>query len=353
MKNTLLVYTGIKKTAPDYIRNRDVFVYPFTHMISRTKTNLGFFNFDLKSEKIDSILSHRSKASTFDECCDLRAAELAHLNLENYFILWSGGIDSSVALASILKNWSEALINRLTVVLTYHSIEENPAFFRDHVSKLKLLNYFEALPNIFKANQSIVITGELGDQLFGAGIVMPACRKFGSEILSSDYNAHGPAVLEQYLLQDSRKAAVPSAALFDYIKVISDECPFKIGKVAEFFWWFNFTQEWQFAKFKFLEHPSVPTTVQYGKSITHFFDTSDFQKWSITSMDERIPANWSDYKSIAKEYIYKFSKNASDLELIKRQSLKNTYFLQSFRIATSSDQNEVTSYEELEKYVRS
>lgn len=353
MKDSLLVYTGRRKTAPDYISNKDVFVYPFTHMISRTKLDLSFFNFERKSESIADVLSYRSRAATFSDSCDLRAIDLANLNLDNYYLLWSGGIDSTVALASILKNWPPELIGRLTVVLTFHSIAENPAFFRDHVCKLRLLNYFEAVPRILCEERSITITGELGDQLFGAGIVMPACRKFGSEILTADFHAHGPSVVEQYLIQDSRRSAIRFSVLFDYLKSIYIECPFKITKIAEFFWWFNFTQEWQFAKYKFLENPNVPLNVQYGKSITHFFDSCEFQKWSITSMDERVPSSWSNYKSLAKEYIFDFSGNQSDLELIKRQSLKNTYFLQNFRIATSSNATEITSYQELKQYVRS
>ena len=255
-------------------------------------------------------------------------------------------------MVAILRTWDQADLKKITVVLTSHSIYENPSFYKDYISQFQLYNYMQGLGPLLQVSNSIIITGELGDQLFGSGILMPACQKYGDEILKSSYIENGARVIDQYTRADSRRGDNYGDVLFEYLKPLADECPFKIQTCFDFFWWFNFTQEWQFAKFKFYESYDVPMSVRYGTNIVHFYDSLEFQKWSISNHDKKIKDGWSSYKQANKEFIYQFTKNDFHLKQLKLQSLKNTYFFQNFRVATTEKHESLDQYSDLEKYAK-
>jgi PP-loop superfamily ATP-utilizing enzyme len=47
--------------------------------------------------------------------------------------MYSGGIDSTLVIISLLKNASEEERNNITILLSENSIGENPNFYKDHI----------------------------------------------------------------------------------------------------------------------------------------------------------------------------------------------------------------------------
>lgn len=355
MKNnekSLLVYTGRQKTPMNFIGRKDLFFYPFTQMISRTNYKTNFFNFAKGAESIDELKKIKMMDMTFEECCLKRAHDLLLLNKENYYVLYSGGIDSTGLIVALLKVWATEQLKKITIVLTSHSILENPSFFHDHIKKFRILNYMNSLKHIISTPNSIIVTGELGDQIFGSGMLLQAYQKFGPSILKDNYCDRGADVIEQYLMGDGRRGTGHGKALFDFIRPIADEAPIALKSCFDFFWWFNFTQEWQFAKYKYLENFDYSPSREYGSKIIHFYDTDYFQYWSINQHFLKIKDSWDSYKYLNKEFIYNYTKDPAHLNLLKLQSLKNTYFFQKFRIAVTEDQQEIMSYDELKPYAK-
>ena len=46
-----------------------------------------------------------------------------------------------------------------------------------------------------------------------------------------------------------------------------------------------------------------------GENIIHFFQSTEFQNWSISNHDKKIHQEWKSYKYVAKQYIYDFHKD--------------------------------------------
>ena len=75
---------------------------------------------------------------SLEECCSKKAHELLSDNSPIY-LLYSGGIDSTLALVSLIKAGIRK--DQLTVVCNTDSIRENPTFFYTHIkSKFKLMS---------------------------------------------------------------------------------------------------------------------------------------------------------------------------------------------------------------------
>lgn len=351
-ENKLLVYTGRQKKPMDFIQRKDLFFYPFTQMISRTEYKIDLFKFGKASESIKEILSSKLPSYSFEECCFVRARELRSLNKKHYYIFYSGGIDSTGLMVALMMTWSAEDLKKITVVLTSHSILENPSFYKSTIQKFPLFNYMDGITQLLTQEDSLVVTGELGDQLFGSGMLLMACKKYGNQFLRNDYKETGFQVIDEYILKDGKRGEGHGKALFEHIVPIAEECPFPIKTNFDFFWWFNFTQEWQFAKYKFYESKLCPTLNLYGKNIVHFYDTIYFQKWSLNNHDLKIKDTWDSYKYLNKEFIFNYTKDPDHLKQLKLQSLKNTYFFQDFRIALNMDQQEINSYQGLQDYVR-
>lgn len=95
---------------------------------------------------------------------------------------------------------------------------------------------------------------------------------------------------------------------------------------------------------------TVDLRLRYHDQILHFYDTPEFQKWSLDNHDLKIRRTMDSYKWKAKEYIHNFTKDPRQLELVKIQSLEKIYFLDEKRLAITADFHAVFSNEDLVTY---
>ncbi len=344
----LLNYT--KKTSIDFseLHSKPWLLYdPFDKAISRLEYKPDAFHFDLASEKIVEVLKYKSSHKTWADCNDSRACEIENLNYDKYILMYSGGIDSTNMLSAIFRNWSAKNLAKLTLAYSHHSIDENPEFYNSYIHKYPYINSLENLSLYLRRPKTILITGELGDQLFGSDILLPAVKKYGDNFLNLDYKTKSALAIAAYIGHEQN-----AKKIFNHFLPITEECPFKLASTHDFFWWLNFTQKWQHVKYRFLENQNWPLKIQYGKQILHFYDTLDFQHWSLHNHSEKKMLHWNDYKMTAKNYIYSFTKKTSQLNLKKVQSLEKTYILSEKRIAVLSNMKEIKSTHELIQYAR-
>ncbi len=321
--------------------------HPFHRAISRIEYKPDLFNYELRSEKISKLIESPFSNQNWADLCDQRALDLLKLNRSHYYFSYSGGIDSTCVMSAILKNWPKAELNRSTILLNHNSIVENPIFFKKYLKNLNLANSLKSYGAQIRDSDSILVTGELGDQLFGSDLLATGCERLGESCLGEDYHVAAPAIFA--LVVNSKLQA---QKIFDHFAPIVNESPIPIKTTHDFFWWLNFSQKWQFVKYRPFHHSSWPLNARYGKNIVHFFDTVDFQNWSLHNPDKKIKSTWATYKYIAKEYIFDFSREASQLELKKVQSLQNLFMLNRIRVAISSNEEEITNEGDLKLYVR-
>lgn len=344
----LLAYT--QKNNSDLqklFKNNRLLQVPFDRCNSRLKYRTELFNFAKASESLAELLADTSRPMSWAECCRQSALDFLALNKQDYYISYSGGIDSTAAVVSLLETWSEEDLKRVTILLSHHSIEENVSFFNKYITRFKIANSLENTSDRLLASDSIFITGELGDQLQGSDIMGFAAELYGNSCLKEDYLQHVPKILSAFL-----KSEEAGKEIFNRFNPIVEECPFPIRTTHDFFWWYNFTQKWQHVKYRFAESPHWDMRAQYDSHVRHFYDRVYFQRWSLENHDKKMKKTWESYKFSAKEYIYGFTKNPDDLNLKKVQSLKKNYILSSKRIGYTADYKPIKNIEELRTYVR-
>ena len=83
-----------------------------------------------------------------------------------------------------------------------------------------------------------------------------------------------------------------------------DCSPVDIKTIFDLFWWCNFCFKWQDVDSRMIF--TFSETSQWGSTIS-FFNTDDFQKWSIVNHDVKHGGTWKTYKQPAKDYINKYN----------------------------------------------
>lgn len=221
-----------------------------------------------------------------------------HAVNDELYLLWSGGIDSTVALTSLLINCKPQ--QKINVFCNINSINENASFY-EKLLKNKNVNLLNS--STMPENRPVnCITGELGDQVFGSDLLFKIVNTVGVEALKIDYEKIIPTLFI------NRCGEIWGKYLFKRYQPIVEEAPFKIKTAFDFIWWWNFTQKWQCVKFRIncFTAPNI--------NLIHFCDSEAFQKWSIVNHNEKIGDSVQSYKMPAKQFIYSYNPNRDYLE---------------------------------------
>lgn len=275
-------------------------------LIDRTNTIDSGIDFHI----IDPINLISSTDKSFAEICNSRAKEIADKYPNKTIrILWSGGIDSTVTLISFLEYLKKrGDIQRVKVLLSEESIKEYPNFFED-IIKGKI--DFTFIKNKIYENindDEINITGEHGDQLFGSDKL---------QFLVEIGEAFRPyEELLEFVISRKLGSDKYTQAIIDYIEPQLKTCPIKIYSIYDYLWWMNFSMKWQNVTMRLihgLSKNNTTKTFMLDQNIYHFFQSIEFQNWSISNHDIKILKDWKSYKYIAKEFIYNFHKDQNYL----------------------------------------
>lgn len=248
----------------------------------------------------------------FSQICDARACDILEQSKhEQVTIGWSGGIDSTLVLVSLLKNGFNKQQHKINVTLTRKSIEEYSYFFYNHIIK-----YFDVVSwNQYAPLENVLYTGECADQLFGSDIMLAAMRMYGDDISTQDYG-----VLTKFFEEKWGKAGLN---VYQHYLPIVDFAPWKIKTVHDFLWWWNFSQKWDYARQRILCWVGVDS-LSKSDNLRTFYNTEDFQLWSINEHHQKMPNNTQlDYKFPSKEYIIDYTKDERFWGKTKMPSFSN------------------------------
>lgn len=253
--------------------------------------------------KLDKIPKEHFTKMSFEECCMERAEQLWNLN-KPINLFWSGGIDSTSAAIALLETKREE--NILKIRCTKESIEEFPEFFE------KIKNYCDIFDKknflnreIFSNHNEIKITGECGDQLFGTESLFhkqDSINKPWTELFKWDKNYLFPGYNYSDNFYEKNKNS-----FFNFLFEHVDYCPFEIKTIFDLYWWLGFTLRWVDVDTRMT---FIYTKTTEWKSTLSFFNTENFQRWSITNHDIKQKKSWeASYKQPAKDYINKYFPN--------------------------------------------
>jgi hypothetical protein len=313
-------------------------VFPFFTGVSRLNYKPDAFNFKLLSTPVSDIVKLPNHKKTFADICNERAIELLKLQGRLY-IMWSGGIDSTVAITAILKNWPTEDLKRVVVLCNNDSIKENKKFFPFIAKNFKVETSTDKIEELLKLGY--VLTGEMGDQILGSDVPISTAKQ-GEEILFENFETNA---LKMYSAINSEYAQ----GYFDKYRPIVDEAPFKIQTIFDFCWWLNFTQKWQHIQLRIFASKSWSDPSRWQNRLLHFFDTTDFQVWSIHNHDKKIKKSWHSYKYIAKEYVIEYTKDQSFMDKLKLPSLQNLFLGNDFNWSIDEEWNFLDKAQTLER----
>lgn len=269
----------------------------------------------------------RPFSKTYEELCDARASELLaradSLDVKIY-VSWSGGIDSTLVLISLLKQATPKQKERLVVILSEESITENPRFWEDHIHG-KLQVDSAVLFSYRLGTNDILVDGEHNDQLFGSDMVAKLINKFGAGVLHKPYSRDTFFSLFGAGLPDTSTTNF----YLDLFERLMAASPTPITTNFLYLWWINFALKWQVVHLRRLLHVAprnvhIMTQEYLDTRYVHFFGTEDFQMWSLTNPDKRIKDRWDTYKWPAKDVIYDYTKDSEYRDhKTKRGSLRS------------------------------
>ena len=261
---------------------------------------------------------------SFEEICDDRTKQiLKKCEEENkkLAVMYSGGIDSTLMMCSLLKNGSEKQLKNVIVLLSELSIMENKNFYTNYIIKKFNCVSSYTFVNILGNDDYLLITGDNADQIFGSQINdhFTMNRKY-QEVFNTIDSMEGHIIdfFKGRLLPKNKKYAESMFLLF---KKLSDSCPVELNNVYKFFWWINFTTKWQSVYVRILPFSKNINSIKPEENFTTFYHTKEFQLWALNNTDNFVKDSQNTVKYIAKEYIYDFNKDSDYLKKLKIGSL--------------------------------
>jgi hypothetical protein len=268
----------------------------------------GVLRFPIRAHSLFPLPVMTAFSKSYEQVCNERAAELLQraetLDVPLY-TFWSGGIDSTCVLVSLLKHGKS---ERIHVLMSEASISEYPDFYRRYIrGKLRCIPATQ-FPYLL-GTKNLLVSGEHNDQLFGSDVIAEAIKTFGLDAVMAPYSR---ALFIKFFSErmNDRIAPVRYVELFERLK---DHAPVPLKTNYDVFWWINFTLKWQtvfIRMLSFIARRNVLSTDYVKDYYAPFYGTTDFQLWSMNNLDKRVRGSWRGYKWPAKDVIYEFTKDA-------------------------------------------
>ena len=248
---------------------------------------------------------------TDQRCLDLRAS---HWD-KPWAMMWSGGIDSTTIVVSMLRNLAPADLENITVSCNQFSVWENPRFYFEHIEpNFKVVDSHDLLAQDLDSQDIYFITGDTADQIFGcAGGYLDSLyqnidllytdiiknKDCAIDFISAQLDMPDRCFAEWYyhvLLTNARSVGVPVTTLHDL------------------FAWAGFNNDWVSNTFRFMcsgNWQNSKNAKSYIDRFVHWYSSNDYQHWAMNSNNasEKLGATASEYKIAAKKYIYSMDNN--------------------------------------------
>lgn len=224
-------------------------------------------------------------------------------------VSWSGGLDSTCVLAAL---YDKIDLSRLTVLMNQDSIDEYPWFYerfiKDRVKTAEMSRFsVEIITDQMLKAGNVVISGEIGDQLFGS---MAYLDHPDQNDLLAPWSVIKVGVSEE------------SAAIYDKIAAA---CPVPMTTLKMFYWWMNYCLKYQGVQMRMILSANDAVL---EKNVFHFFDGKDFNDYALyTDIETKYPGtDPRHYKLPMKKYIYSVLKDEDYfVNKIKVPSLQLTH----------------------------
>lgn len=287
------------------------------------RARLGTFDtpWDSPSNHLYSAPEFKYINDKLSDLLDCRAMEIlasAKAHDKKVLALWSGGIDSTAVLVSLIKNWHPSDLELLTVVLNTSSMVENFEFYQKFIStKIKCLHYSKLDVTDQLLTQHILIHGDPADCLYGPSTGIYKQMLANGEHRDS-YKKHLEKIAAMCQPADNLPYSIPGFGKWFADKITNnlDEVrPDNVTTVTDWWWWTYYNFKWEFScqrPFIFSKkNTKDPISYDNQKFFAEhtFYNTDYFQQWSYSNLKNLFKDGQKSHKTEAKHYIFDFDKN--------------------------------------------
>lgn len=240
----------------------------------------------------------KAKNLSLSDICDNRAVELMNQN-KPIVVLWSGGVDSTAIVSSFLKN--NIPLDQLTVAYSAMTEEEYPLFLetmRKQGVNLQRKDNIPAYCN--ELSDCLIINGWCADQLFGSDV-----HRFNIELYNKPWKE---GIREMLITRGIHLNEKSLEALENVYSDYAQKLGLEISEFCEFAWMYNFSIKWTFVR----EAAKLICVNKVTRDcVVNFFETDDFQSWSVSNFDNIKKHNVFKepkfYKQPLKQYVFDFN----------------------------------------------
>jgi hypothetical protein len=248
---------------------------------------------------------------SFSECAINRAKEIYAKHQKfgvPIRIQWSGGIDSSAALASFIELLGVEEAKRcLEIVMSSEGIVENPYMWENIIRKegFKIKNTFQFTEQW--DGSCIMVNGEGGDQVHGADLYRILVQQHGNQALTIPWTEE---LVVNFIKFKSQANDTDSRALAQVLINQVKQAPIDIVTLADFCWWLNFTCKWAATFYRIVTKNNTTVTAEFiDNYFFPFYSGQEFQLWSMYKREEKHKGDWASYKWKAKDFVSNFLGN--------------------------------------------
>jgi hypothetical protein len=256
-------------------------------------------------------------SKSFTQITNERSEEIRQVILnsesQRIVVLYSGGIDSTICLSSLIQNLNKEELSRVDICMSSESIVENPIFYdkfikgKFNILDSALFNYQE-----IEAAGNIALTSDLGDSIFGTELGNEFYLKHSDLNPEDSFLKHSDKIIQFFNLNSS----LQFSKIF-YQRLIENINTAKIDifSIHDFFWWYIFNLKYMDCALRgpvFYHYGDTNREKTIKENILHWFNTTDYQKWSLTNNNngQKIRGNSAaTYKWAGRQYIYQFDKS--------------------------------------------
>lgn len=263
-----------------------------TGIIDRTQTlDQGF-----EPIVLDPVPGDITGVLPFDDIMLSRASELLNESRKKghrIFLLWSGGIDSTAALLAFTDIAGEQILKEINIGCSHDSFMEFPELGKYLIDKgANLTSVVHPVTRDIPDN-SLIVTGEHGDQLFGSDKMLPLVQAGLGNISGELYLP----IIAAERLGTTRGVN----EMIEYISPVLQKAPFPLIDICQYFWWINYVFKWQQVSLRIPVWGRKNIHFNYESS-RHFYRTKEFEKWTL-NQPEKCPSSVTDYKRPLKAFI--------------------------------------------------
>lgn len=222
------------------------------------------------------------------------------------YLCFSGGIDSTSILVSLLKTSNKDFLQNLVILHNENSVLENAYFYHKFIDKkfqTQSIDHFQVTAENY--DKIMVVDGEVGNQCMDSQIINRFVYHRMFDFLDKPWRT----------LPDLT-VLVPGGSQF-HVDLILESIlysPVPIDTVYDFLWWVNFNFKWDECLLSkilnFMTNLDASQSAEFfSHSLYRFYQQPEMQVWSMLTKDQRREKLTTTGKYFSKRYIHDFDHN--------------------------------------------